>query len=188
MTKHTATMSEAWTFHDKQTDAMSGGLTISWQSKQIIYLGLDHLMTKHTGAMSWCLTISWQTTLIPCLRFDILITKPTDSMSGSWPFHDKKTDTMSGAWQFHEKTDWYYVWGLTISWKNRLLLCPGIDHLMTKQANTISEDWPFHDKQTDTLSGAWPFPQKTDWFFIWAFPISLIAKLTVNMFGVWSFH
>jgi hypothetical protein len=133
MTKHTDSMSGDWPFDDKthcyyvwglniswQTDwCYVWGLIISWQSKQMIYLGLDHFMTKHTGTMSWSLTISWQTTLIPCLRLDILMTKPTDSMSGSWPFH--------------EKTDWYYVCGLTISWQNRLTLCLKIDPFTTNR-------------------------------------------------------
>ena len=104
---------------------------------------------------------------------------------------------MSEVCPFHDITDWYYVWGLTISWQNRLTLCLRFDHFMTKQTDTISEAWPFHDKsdwycvwgltiscqnrltlyleldhfmkkQTDTMSEVSPFHDKTDWFYIWA--------------------
>jgi hypothetical protein len=75
------------------------GLTISRQNRLILYLGLDHFMTKHTDTMSgswpfhdktdryyiWGLTISWQHRLILYLRLDHFMTKQTDTMSGAWP-------------------------------------------------------------------------------------------------------
>jgi hypothetical protein len=53
--------------------------------------------------------------------------------------------------------NWYYVWGLTISWQNtlilclgltiswqnKLILCKGLDHFMTKHTDTMSGAWPF---------------------------------------------
>ena len=110
------------------------GLTISWLNRLTLYLGLDHFMTKQT-----------------------------DTISEFWPFPDKIDlhyiwAWMSGAWPFHDKTDWHYIWGSTISWQNRLTLCLGIDHFMTKQ--------------TDTMSGARPFHDKTDWHYIWGSTIS----------------
>ena len=51
-----------------------------------------------------------------------------------------------------------HVWGLPISWQNRLTLYLGLDHFMTKQTDTMSEVRPFHDK--------------TDWYYIWGSTIS----------------
>ena len=59
---------------------------------------------------------------------------------------------------FHDKTDWYYVWGSTISLQNTLILCLGLDHFMTNH--------------TDTMSGAWPFHVKTHWYYVWGLTIS----------------
>ena len=102
---------------------------------------------------------------------------------------------MSGDWPFHDITDWYYVWGLTISWQNRLILCLRLDHFMTKQTDTMSEVWPFHDN--------------TDWYYIWGLTISYVWGLTISwhnrmilclrldhfmtkqtdtMSGAWPFH
>jgi hypothetical protein len=50
----------------------------------------------------------WQNTLMPCLELDHFMTK--------------QIDTMSGAWPFHAESNWYYIWGLTISWQKRLIL------------------------------------------------------------------
>jgi hypothetical protein len=61
---------------------------------------------------------------------------------------------------FHDKTDWYYVWGLTISWQNTLILCLGIHHFMTKQSDTMSGTWLFHYKTDGTMSGDWLFHDK----------------------------
>ena len=102
MTKQTETMSEASPFHDKTDWYYFGGFIISWQNRLILCLGLDHFMTNR---------------LIICLRFEYFMTKQTDTMSRARPFNDK--------------TDWYYVWGLTISWQNRLIICMGLDHFMT---------------------------------------------------------
>jgi hypothetical protein len=171
------------------------GLTISWQHRLILCLGLDHFMTKQTDTMSeiwlfhdktdwyyvWGLSISSQNRLILCemvkpqrlilcLRLDHFMTTQTDTMSGASPFHNKQTDTMSVlSWNsqapdivsvcfvmkysnlrhnislfwheivFHDKTDWYYVWDLTISWQNRLILCLGFDHFMTKKTDSCHE-------------------------------------------------
>jgi hypothetical protein len=70
----------------------------------------------------------------------------------------KQIDTMSGAWPFHAKSNWYYIWGLIISWQNTLMPCLELDHFMTKQ--------------TDTMSGAWPFHAKTNWYYVWGLIIS----------------
>ena len=70
----------------------------------------------------------------------------------------KQTDTMSEDLLFHDKTHWYYVWGLTISWQNRLIPCMGLDHFMTKH--------------TDTMHGTWPFHFKADWYYAWDLTIS----------------
>jgi hypothetical protein len=72
---------------------------------------------------------------------------------------------MFGAWPFHDKTHWYYVWVLTISWQNTLILCLGLDHFMTKH--------------TDTISGAWPFDDKTHWYYLWGLTISWQNTLIV---------
>jgi hypothetical protein len=41
-------------------------------------------------------------------------------------FMTKQTVTMSGDWSFHDKTDWYYVWGFTITWQNTWILYQGL--------------------------------------------------------------
>jgi hypothetical protein len=66
------------------------------------------------NGQAWGLTISWQNRLILCLRLHHFMTK--------------QTDTISGASSFHDKTDWYYIWGLTIMKRSSLrhsisLLC-----------------------------------------------------------------
>jgi hypothetical protein len=43
---------------------------------------------------------------------------------------------MSGAWPFHAKSNWYYIWGLIISWQNTLMPCLELDHFMTKETDT----------------------------------------------------
>ena len=143
MTKQTDTMSRARPFHDKTAWYYVWGLTISWQNRLILCLGIDHFMTKQTENMSgarpfhditdshyvWGLTISWHNKMILCQTISwqnrLILSLGIDH------FMTKQTDTMSGARPFHDKTDWYYVWGLTISWHNRLTLCLGIDHFMT---------------------------------------------------------
>ena len=92
---------------------------------------------------------NWST----CLRLDYFMTKQTDTMFGVSPFHDK--------------TDWYYVWGFTISWQNTLILhiCLGLDHFMTKQPDTMSWAWQFHDK--------------TDWLYVCGLTISWHNRFTL---------
>jgi hypothetical protein len=158
MTKHTDTMPGAWPFHDKTHWYYVWGLTISWQNTLIVCLGFDNFMRKHTATMS----------------------RP-------WHFIKKQTDTMSGASSFHDETHWYYVWGMTISWQNTLILCLGLDHFMTNQTDTMSEVWPFHDK--------------THWYYVKGLTISwqntlilclgldyFITKHTDTMFGASTFH
>jgi hypothetical protein len=83
----------------------------------------------------------------------------------------QQTDTMSEIGSFHDITDWYYVWGLTISWQNSLILFLGLDHFMPKQTDTMSEMWIFHDKTDWYYSGAWSFHDKTDWYYVWGLTI-----------------
>jgi hypothetical protein len=87
----------------------------------------------------------------------------------------KHTDTMFGVWPLHDKTDWYYIWGLTISWQSRLILCLGLDHFITKQTNT--------------MSGAWLFHVKTNWYYLWVLIISwqhtLIICLELDHFIIY---
>jgi hypothetical protein len=108
---------------------------------------------------------------------------------------------MSGVWPFHDKTHLYFVWGLAISWKHRLILCLGLDNFMTKQ--------------TDTMSGPWTFHDKTHFYYVWGLTISwqngfilwlgldhfmtkqtetilgfdhFMKKQTDTMSGAWTFH
>ena len=145
ITKQIDTMSGAWPFHGKTHWYYIWGWTILWQSRLILCLGLDHFMAKHTDTMP---------------RLHHFMTKHTDTIlvciSQVWPFHDK-TDWyyfwgLTISWQI----DWYYVWCLTISCQSRLTLCLGFYHFMTKQTDTMSGAWPFHDKTDCTTSGAWP--------------------------------
>ena len=151
-------MSEAWPFHDKTQIYYVWGLIISWQNTLILCFVLDHLMTIHTA-----------------------------TMSEAWTFHDKQTDAMYGDWPFHDKASKLYIWGLTNSWQNRLILYMGLDHFMTKQ--------------TDTMSGARSFHNKTDKYYVWGLTISCQNQLilfvgldhfmtthTDNMSGAWPFH
>jgi hypothetical protein len=154
-------MSEAWPFHDKTDWYYVWGLTISWQNRLILCLGIEHFMTKPTHTMSedwpfhditksvlswngqasdivsFCYVMKWS---IPRHSVNLLcheMVKPQTWQNrlilclGLDHFMTKQPDTMSGAWPFHDKTDWYYVWGLNISWQNRLTLCLRIDHFMT---------------------------------------------------------
>jgi hypothetical protein len=132
-------MSGAWPLHDKTHWYSDWNLTISWQNRLVLGLGFDDFMTKHTDTMSR----AWP-----------FHDKQTDAISGAWPFHDKQTDAMFGAWPFHEKTDWHYIWDLTISWKNRLILYLGF-------ANFTN--------------------YKTYWYFVWGLIISWQKRLTLYL-------
>jgi hypothetical protein len=153
MTKHTYGF---YHFMTKKHCYYVWGLTISWQTDWCIV---------------WGLTISWSNTLRP--RYSIRsfcheMVKPQTwylfvlSWNGQSP--DIVTRRFIMKWSnlrhsvsvfghemvpFHDKTNRYHVWGLTISWQKERMLYLGLDHLMTKQ--------------TDTMSGAWPFHDQTDW-------------------------
>jgi hypothetical protein len=155
MTKHTDNMSGLDHFMTKHTDNMSG---------------LDHFMTKHTDTMhgtwpfhdkiywyhAWGLTISWRSfcheMVKPHAWYQSVLSSNGQAQTYyrcvlSWDcmgldhFMTKQIDTMSGAWPFHDKTAWYYVWGLTISWQNKLILCLWLDHFMTKQTDQSVLSW-----------------------------------------------
>jgi hypothetical protein len=115
----------------------------------------------------------------------------------------KQNDTISGDWLFHEKTDWYYVWGFTISWQNRLILCLGFHHFMTKHTDTtyMSGARPFHDKTDWYYVWGSTISWQTHWYYVWGFTISwqnrlilclgidhFITKQTDTMSGVRPFH
>jgi hypothetical protein len=178
-------MSGDWPFHDITEWYYVWGLTFSWQNWLILCLGLDHFMTKQTDTMSgarpfhdktdwyyvwawlfhditdshyvWGLTISWHNRMILCLGLDHFMTKQTDTMSGAWPFYNKSDWYYVLGLTISRQTDGYYIWVLTISWQSTLMLCLGLDHFMTKQ--------------TDTISGAWPFHDKIDWYYVWGLTI-----------------
>jgi hypothetical protein len=108
---------------------------------------------------------------------------------------------MSRVWSFHDKTHWYHVWGLAISWPNRLLLCLGLDHFMTTQTDTVSEVWPFHDKIDWYYVWGLIISWQTHWYYVSGLTISwqnrlilclrrdhFMTKQTVTMSGDWSFH
>ena len=172
MTKQTDTMSEIWIFHDKTDWYYVWGLTISWQNRLILW---------------WGLSISSQNRLILCLRFDHFMTKQTDTMSGAWPFYDITDSHYVWRLTISWKNRLILFWGLTISWQNRLILCLGLDHFMTTQTDTMSEASPFHDK--------------TDWYYVWGLTISwqnrlilclrlhhFMTKQTYTISGAWSSH
>jgi hypothetical protein len=139
MTTQTDTMSGASPFHDKTDWYYVWGLTISWQNRLILCLRLHHFMTKQTYTI-----LKWSSPRIVSVCFVMKWSIPRHSVS-LLCHKMAQTDTMSGAWSFHDKTDWYYVWGLSISSQNRLMLCLRFDHFMTKQTDTMSEAWPFYD-------------------------------------------
>jgi hypothetical protein len=122
---------------------------------------------------------------------------------------------MSGHWPFHEKTHIYYVWCLSISWQNTLLLCLVLHYFMTKHTATMPGAWPFHDKQIDTMSSSWPLHDKTHFCYVWCLTIAwqktlllclmldhsrqytllfclvldhFMTKHTATMSGAWPFH
>jgi hypothetical protein len=138
MTKQPDTMSGAWPFRDKTDWYYVCGSTISCQNKLILCLGFDHFMTKKT--MSWNGQISDIVSVCYVMKWSNLR-------------HSISLFCHEIAWPFHDKIDWYYVWGSTISWQHRLILCLRLDHFMTKQ--------------TATMSGACPFHDKTDWYYVW---------------------
>jgi hypothetical protein len=154
------------------------GLTISWQNRLILCLGLDHFMTTQIDTMSdalpilkcssprnsislFCheifksqtyyqsvlawngqgLTILWYNRPTLCLGIDHFMKKTDWYYSGAWPFHDMKWSNLRHSISLfcHEivKSQTYYqsvlscVWGSTISWQHRLILCLRFDHFMT---------------------------------------------------------
>jgi hypothetical protein len=154
----------------ERPDILVWDLTISWHNRLTLCLGIDHFMKKQIDTMSgawpfhditdshyvWGLTISWygQISDIVSVCFVMKWSSPRHSISVFC--HEmvkpQTSDTMSEVWPFHDNTDWYYVWGLTISWQNRLILFLGLDHFMTKQI--------------DTMSGPRPFHAKTNWYYV----------------------
>jgi hypothetical protein len=117
MTKQTDTMSEDWLFHDKTDWYYVWGLTISWQNRLILFWGL----TKYQSVLSW----NDQAPDIVSVCVVMKCSRPRHSINLFCH------EIFTGAWAFHHKTDWYYVWDLTISWQNRLILCLRCDHFMT---------------------------------------------------------
>jgi hypothetical protein len=153
MTKQTDTMSEVWPYHDKTDGHYVWGLTISWQNRLIQCLRFDHIMTKQTygetsDIVSVCFVMIWSNLRHNISLFCHDMVKPQTLYQS----------VLSWYGQTHDKTDWYNVWGLTISWQNRLIQCLRFDHIMTKQ--------------TDTMSGASPYHDKTDWYNVWGSVLS----------------
>ena len=93
---------------------------------------------------------------------------------------------MSGAWSIHDKTDWYYVWGLTISLQNRLILCLGFDHLTTKETVLYLGLNNFMTKPTDTMSAVSPCHDNTHWHFIWWLNVFWCIWLQNRLYYVWA--
>jgi hypothetical protein len=106
-----------------------------------------------------CFVMKWGSPGIASVCFQ------TDTMSEVWPFHDKTHWYHVCAWSFHDKTHWYYIWGLTISWQNALILCQGVDHLMTKH--------------TVAMPGLHCFMTK-HWYHVWGLTISWQCVLSWN--------
>jgi hypothetical protein len=145
--------------HDKTDWYYVWGLTISWQNRMILCLGIDHFMTTQTDTMSG----AW-----PFLKWSI----PRHSISlfchemvktHAWyrcvlSWNNQALWMVSVCFVFHDKTHWYHAWDLTISWQNTLIPCMGLDHFMTKH--------------TDTMHGTWPFHDKADWYYAWDLTIS----------------
>jgi hypothetical protein len=96
---------------------------------------------------------------------DHFMTKHTDTMPGLHQFMTKQTDTMSGASPVYDKTHWYYVWGLTISWQNTLMLCLGFTSSWQNRLILCLGLQQFMTKHTDTMSGSWSFHHQTHWYY-----------------------
>jgi hypothetical protein len=122
---------------------------LKWSSTRHSSNVFCHEMVKPQTMLQSVLSWNGQAPDIVALGFDHFTTKQTDTMSGAWPFHDK--------------TDWYYVWGLNISWQNWLTLWLGLYHFMTKPIDTISRAWPLHDK--------------ANWYYVWGVTFSWQNRL-----------
>jgi hypothetical protein len=137
MTKQTDTMSEVWPFHDNTDWYYIWGLTISWHNRltlwSVCYVMKWSISRQCESVISW----NGQAPDIVSVCYVMKWSNLRHSSLGLEHFITKQTDTMSEIWLFHDKTDWYYVWSLTILWHNRLTLCLGIYHFMTKQTDTI---------------------------------------------------
>jgi hypothetical protein len=142
MTKHTATMSGAWSFHDKTHCYYVWCLIISWQNTLLLFMVFNHFMTNR---------------LIICLVID--------------HFMKKHTYTMSGACPFHDKTHCYYAWCFIISWQNTLLLCLVLDHFMTNRLILCLVPDHCMTKHTSAMSGAWPLHDKRHCYYVWCLTI-----------------
>jgi hypothetical protein len=144
--------SGAWPFHDKTYWYYVWGPTISWQHRLILCLGLDHFNIQISDIVSVCFGMKWSSPRHSIILFCHEMVKSQTYYQSVLSWNGQAPDivsvcyddTMSGAWPFHAKTEWYYVWDLNISWQNRLILCLGLDHFMTKQTDTMSGARPFH--------------------------------------------
>jgi hypothetical protein len=129
MTKNTVTKSGAWPYHDKAHCYYIWSLTISWQNTLLLWHGVSmfcHEMVKFQAYYQSVFSWNGQVPDIVSVCFVMKRASPGHTIS---------------------RFCHYYVWGLTIAWQNTLLLCLGLDHFMTKQTDTLSGTWPFHDKE-----------------------------------------
>jgi hypothetical protein len=116
MTKHTATMSGAW--------------VLSWNGQA-------------PDMMSVCFVMKWSSPKHSISLFCHDMVKPQTYYQSVFSWNGQVPDIVSVCFVMKHC---YYIWSLTISWQNTLILCLGLDHFMTKHTATMSGAWPFHDK------------------------------------------
>jgi hypothetical protein len=134
-------------FHDKTDRYYVCGLTISWQIRLILCLGLDHFTTKQTDTisgvkpqiqyqcvLSWngqdpdiesvCFVMKWSNPRHNISLFCHEMVKPQIQFQSVLSWNGQAPDIVSVC--------------LIISWQNKLILCLGFHHYMTKHMDTIS--------------------------------------------------
>jgi hypothetical protein len=113
---------------------------------------------KNRLILFWGLTISWQNRV--CVVMKCSSPRHSISLFCHEIFKSQTYYQSVLAWNGQAPDIWYYVWGSTISWQHRLILCLRLDHFMTKPTDTISEASPFHDKTDSVLSWNGQAPEK----------------------------
>jgi hypothetical protein len=127
-------------------------------------------MTKHTDTMSGAWPLKPQTYYQCVLSWNSQspdIVPSVLSWNGQAPCMVSVGFVMKWSSPMHSisllcnemaKSHAWYQCVLTISWQNRLMPCMELDHFMTKQTDTMSGDWPFHEI--------------TKWYYAWSLTIS----------------
>jgi hypothetical protein len=134
---------------------------LSWNGQAPCMVSVCFVMKwsspMHDWYYAWGLTISWQHTLIPCMGLDHFMTKQTDTMHWACISVFCHEMVRPHAWyqcvlSWNDQAPCMAAVCFVMKWSSPMHGISvfghmhGLDHLMTKQTDTMSGDWQSHDK------------------------------------------